>query len=34
MFYRQGRTQGGISGLNIPLEFDMIQKVYYLRKAD
>jgi len=28
----QGRTQGGVWGLNPPLELDILQKLYYLRK--
>jgi len=28
----QGRTQGGFLGLNPPLELDILQKLYYLRK--
>jgi len=31
--YNQGRTQGGgILGLTPPLELDILQKLYYLRK--
>ena len=29
---RQGRTQGGGLGLTPPLELDIFQKFYYLRK--
>ena len=29
----QGRTQGGGLGLNSPLELDILQKLYYLRKG-
>jgi len=29
----QGRTKEGL-GLNPSLEFDMLQKLYYLRKGD
>jgi len=28
----QGRTQGGVLGLTPPLELDILQKFYYLRK--
>ena len=28
----QGRTQGGVLGLNPPIEHDILQKIYYLRK--
>jgi len=28
----QGRTQGGVLGLKPPLELDILQKFYYLRK--
>jgi len=28
----QGRTQGGVLGLTPPLELDILQKLYYLRK--
>jgi len=31
--YGQGGTQGGL-GAKIPLEFDMLQKLYYLNKGD
>ena len=30
--HNQGRTQGGGLGLNPPLELDILQKIYYLRK--
>jgi len=33
MFY-QGRTQGGGLGLTPPLELDILQKLYHLRKGD
>jgi len=29
----QGRTQGGGLGLKPPLELDILQKLYYLRKG-
>jgi len=31
MFDNQGRTQGGV-GVTPPLELDILQKLYYLRK--
>jgi len=31
--YDQGRTQGGVGvGVNTPLELDILQKLYFLRK--
>jgi len=32
--FRQGHMQGGWVGLKTPLELDILQKLYYLRKGN
>jgi len=32
--FNHGRTQGGVLGLKTPLELDILQKLYNLRKSD
>jgi len=33
VIHDQGRTQGGV-GVTTPLELDVLQELYYLRKGD